>query len=100
MTEAEKKISLLDVEKVAGLARLGLTPEEKAKLGGQLNDILVYMEKLDELETSGIEPLAHILPLQNVLREDRVREGLSQEQALRNAPEKKDGLFKVPLVLE
>ena len=100
MTEKQKKISLSDVEKVAGLARLGLTMEEKAKLGGELNDILVYMDKLDELDTSEVKPLAHILPLQNVLREDKVREGLSQEQALLNAPEKKDGLFKVPLVIE
>lgn len=96
----EKKITISDVEKVAGLARLGLSPEEKEKLGEQLNDILVYMEKLDELDTSDIKPLAHILPLKNVLREDKVREELAQEEALKNAPEKKDGFFKVPRVIE
>lgn len=96
----EKKITLSDVEKVAGLARLGISSEEKEKLGEELNDILVYMEKLDELDTTDIKPMAHILPLQNVLREDTVREGLSQKEALKNGPEKKVGLFKVPPVIE
>jgi aspartyl-tRNA(Asn)/glutamyl-tRNA(Gln) amidotransferase subunit C len=96
----QKKITNLDIEKVAGLARLGLTSEEKAKIGGQLNDILVYMEKLDELETAEVEPLAHILPLRNVLREDEIRVGLDQDLAMLNAPEKKDGFFKVPPVIE
>lgn len=95
-----KKITLDDVEKVAGLARLGLTPAEKKKLEGQLNDILVYMEKLDELETSDVKPLAHILPIKNVLRQDKVRDGLSQAEALADAPEKKDGFFQVPPVIE
>ena len=96
----EKKITISDVEKVAGLARLGLSSDEKERLGDQLNDILVYIDKLDELDTSDVKPLAHILPLKNVLREDRVREGLTQSEALKNAPEEKDGLFKVPLVIE
>jgi len=96
----EKKITISDVEKVARLARLGLSSDEKERLGDQLNDILVYIDKLDELDTTDIEPLAHILPLKNVLREDRVREGLTQSEALKNAPEEKDGLFKVPLVIE
>ena len=96
----EKKITLSDVEKVARLARLGLSSDEKEKLGDQLNDILVYMDKLDELDTTDIEPLAHILSLKNVLREDRVREGLTHSEALKNAPEEKDGLFKVPPVIE
>ena len=96
----EKKITLADVEKVAGLARLGLSSAEKDKFGEDLNDILVYMEKLDELETSDVKPLAHILPLKNVLREDEVREGLTQEEALANGPEEKDGFFKVPPVIE
>jgi len=100
MTENLKKITLSDVEKVARLARLGLSSDEKEKLGDQLNDILVYMDKLDELDTTDIEPLAHILSLKNVLREDRVCEGLTQSEAMKNAPEEKDGLFKVPPVIE
>ena len=100
MTENLKKITLSDVEKVAGLARLGLSSDEKERLGDQLNDILVYMDKLDELDTTDIEPLAHILSLKNVLREDRVREGLTQSEALKNAPDEKDGLLNVPPVIE
>jgi len=88
------------VEKVASLARLGLSSGEKEKLGDNLNDILVYMDKLDELDTSDVQPLAHILPLKNVLRDDEAREGLTQEEALANGPEKKDGFFKVPPVIE
>lgn len=100
MTENQKKITISDIEKVAGLARLGLSSHEKEKIGGQLNDILVYMEKLDELDTSNIEALAHILPLQNVLRDDKIWEGLAQSEALKNVPEKKGGYFKVPPVIE
>ena len=96
----EKKITLSDVEKVARLARLGISPKDKKNFERQLNNILLYMEKLDELDTRDCEPLAHVLPLKNVLREDRVREGLGQDEALKNAPEKKDGFFIVPPVIE
>lgn len=96
----KKKIVPSDIEAVARLARLGLSNEEKEKFGRQLNEVLLYMEKLDELPLEGVEPLAHILPLQNVLREDVVRSGLRQDQTLAFAPEKKDGFFKVPPVLE
>lgn len=96
----EKKITLSDVEKVARLARLGISPKDKENFQRQLNNILLYMEKLDELDTGDCEPLAHVLSLKNVLREDRVREGLGQDEALKNAPEKKDGFFIVPPVIE
>lgn len=96
----ERKISLAEVERVAGLARLELSREEKKKFARQLNEILLYMEKLDELDTDKAEPLTQVLPLGNVLRKDEPRSGLSQEEALKNAPEKKDGLFKVPPVIE
>ncbi|MDP8214872.1 MAG: Asp-tRNA(Asn)/Glu-tRNA(Gln) amidotransferase subunit GatC [Candidatus Euphemobacter frigidus] len=96
----EKKITLSDVEKVARLARLGISPKDKENFERQLNNILLYMEKLDELDTGDCEPLAHVLPLKNVLREDRVREGLGQDEALKNAPEKKDGFFIVPPVIK
>ena len=95
----EKKIALPDVEQVAGLARLGLSSGDKEKLVSQLNDILVYMEKLDELDTSEIKPLAHILPLENVLRDDEERAGLEREVALKNAPEERNGFFIVPPVI-
>ena len=96
----EKKITISDVEQVARLARLGLSPEDKKKFERQRNDMLIYMEKLDQLDTDDIEPLANILPLKNVLREDRVRDGLEQAEALKNVPEKKDGFFKVPPVIK
>ncbi len=96
----ERKITVSDVEKVAALARLGLSAEDRNMFVRQLNDILLYMEKLGELDTRAIEPLAHVLPLRNVVREDVVRGGLDQEEALRSAPEKKDGFFKVPPVIE
>ena len=97
---AKKKIAPSDIEQVARLARLGLSAEEKEKFGRQLNDVLLYMEKLEELPLEGVEPLAHILPLKNVLRDDSVRPGLDQKQALASAPEQKDGFFKVPPVIE
>ncbi|MFH1037444.1 MAG: Asp-tRNA(Asn)/Glu-tRNA(Gln) amidotransferase subunit GatC [PVC group bacterium] len=96
----DRKITITDVEKVAALARLGLSPEDKEKFVRQLNDVLLYMEKLNELDTGGVEPLSHVLPLVNVLREDAVREGIDQADALRCAPEKKDGFFIVPPVIE
>lgn len=96
----KKKITLSDVEDVARLARLGLDPDEKEKFSRQLNEILLYMEKLSQLDTGKVEPLAHLLPLKNVLREDEVRPGLKQEEVLKNAPAKKDGFFKVPPIIE
>ncbi len=96
----KKKIDPAEIESVARLARLGLSEAEKEEFGRQLNEVLLYMEKLEELPTEGVEPLAHILPLENVLREDTPRPGLDQDQALAAAPEKKDGFFKVPPVIE
>jgi aspartyl-tRNA(Asn)/glutamyl-tRNA(Gln) amidotransferase subunit C len=94
------KITKSDVEKAAQLARLGLSPKEIEKLRGDLNNILAYMEKLNELDTDGVEPLSHIMPLKNVLREDEVCDSLIHSEALENAPAKKDGFFTVPPVIE
>lgn len=88
------------VEHVANLARLELSGEEKEQFASQLSAILKYAEKLDELDTEGIEPTSHVLPVTNVMREDAVRESVSNETALRNAPDDEDGQFKVPAVLE
>ena len=95
-----KKITSADVEHIARLARLGLTKGDKDKFRRQLDEILNYMEKLDELEMEGVEPLTHVLPLTNVLRRDEARPGLERESVLRNAPERKEGYFKVPPVIE
>jgi len=93
-------ITVKDVEHVANLARLELTEAEKEQMTGQLNAILEYADKLNELDTSGIEPTSHVLPLYNVMREDEARPSLPAEKALLNAPEEEDGHFKVPAVLE
>ncbi|MNJ38522.1 Aspartyl/glutamyl-tRNA(Asn/Gln) amidotransferase subunit C [compost metagenome] len=93
-------IQVKDVEYVAKLARLNLTDDEREKFTKQLGAILQYADKLNELNTDDIEPTTHVLPLINVMREDVVKESLSQEKVFRNAPEEEDGQFKVPAVLE
>ena len=90
----------IDVKYVAHLARLALTPEEEKQLGAQLGSILGYIEKLRELDVSGVEPTAHAVPMVNVTRADEIRESLSHEDALRNAPRQANGLFIVPKVVE
>lgn len=89
-----------DVKYVAHLARLGLSPAEEEKLGGQLKNILHYIEKLKELDVAGVEPTAHAVPMVNVFRADEIRPGLSNEEALRNAPAQANGLFLVPKIVE
>jgi len=93
-------ITIKEVEHVANLARLELSKAEKEQFAGQLNAILKYAEKLNELDTDGIEPTSHVLPLANVMREDTVKPSWPIEKVLLNAPEEEDGQFKVPAVLE
>lgn len=93
-------ITIKEVEHVANLARLELSADEKEQFAGQLNAILKYAEKLNQLDTDGIEPTSHVLPLSNVMREDTVKPSWPIEKVLRNAPEEEDGHFKVPAVLE
>ena len=89
-----------DIRYVANLARIALSPDEEAKLGVQLGDILGYMKKLKELDVAGVEPMAHAVPLANVLRADEVRPSIPQEAALANAPKQANGLFIVPKIVE
>lgn len=89
-----------DVRYVAHLARLELTPEEEIKLGGQLDAILDYFAKLQELDVGQLEPMAHAVPLANVTRPDEVRSSLSHADAMRNAPAQASGLFVVPKIVE
>lgn len=93
-------ISKEQVEKVATLARLKLTDKERDQFTIQLNDILQFAEKLNELDTDQIEPTSHVLPMTNVMREDEVKPSLPRDQALSNAPDKQDGMFRVPTVFE
>jgi aspartyl-tRNA(Asn)/glutamyl-tRNA(Gln) amidotransferase subunit C len=89
-----------DVKYVAHLARLSLTEEEEQKFGAQLGQVLGYIEKLKEVDVSQVEPTAHAVPLVNVTRPDEVRPSISNEDALRNAPAKANGLFVVPKIVE
>ena len=93
-------ISEVQVEHVAQLARLALSNEEKQRLTEQLNAILTYMEQLGEVPTEGVEPTAHVLDLVNVLRDDTVRQTLSADAALANAPETAQHFFVVPRIVE
>ncbi len=90
----------IDVKYVAHLARLSLSPEEEQMIGAQLGSILGYIEKLKEVDVTGVEPTAHAFPLVNVARPDEVRPSLSNEEALRNAPARANGLFIVPKIVE
>ena len=90
----------LNVKYVAHLARLALTPEEEKQIGAQLGNILGHIEKLREVDVSGVEPTAHAVPMVNVMRLDETRPSLSHEDALRNAPKKSGGLFIVPKIVE
>ena len=88
------------VRRVAELARLDLAPGEEELLTGQLNAILAYMDQLGEVDTAGVEPTSHVLPLTNVMRDDVVHGCLSTAEALANAPAADQGHFAVPKILE
>lgn len=90
----------IDVNYVAHLARLNLTAEESVQLGAQLGQILAYVEKLQELDVGGVEPMAHAVPLANVTRSDEIKLSLTAEEALGNAPAQANGLFLVPKIVE
>lgn len=93
-------VTIKDVEHIAKLARLEFSETEKEMLTHQLNTILAYVEQLNKIDTSNIEPLSHVIDLENVLRKDEVREGLSTEEALKNAPSRTEQFFKVPKVIK
>ena len=93
-------MSDFDVRYVANLARIALSPGEEEQLSAQLGHILSYIEKLKELDVSNVEPTAHAVPMINVFRADEIRPSLSNEEALRNAPSKANGLFLVPKIVD
>ena len=93
-------ITVAEVEHVARLARLELTPEEKELFAGQMGAILGYVEKLKELNTDGIVPTSHAVPMENAFREDAVQPSIGTEKALANAPERSGTFFAVPKVIE
>jgi len=94
-----EKITIEQVRGVAKLARLSIPPERLPKLAGQLESILEYIAKIQSVDVSGVEPMAHALPIKNVFREDIVEPSLTIEQVLSNAPDAEPPFFKVPKVI-
>jgi aspartyl-tRNA(Asn)/glutamyl-tRNA(Gln) amidotransferase subunit C len=93
------EISLDQVRHVAKLARLALREDQLVKIAPQLGAILQYIEQINKIDKSGVEPMAHALPLHNVLREDVVEPSLPLEKVLKNAPETDGRFFKVPKII-
>ncbi len=94
------KISQKDVEHVARLARLTLEPEDLKVMTEQMDAILGYVDKLNELDTKDIEPMAHAVPMSNAFREDNISPAIGIERALQNSPASGENCFKVPKVIE
>jgi len=95
----EPKISLEQVRHVAKLSRLQLSQEQIQKFAGQLESILEYVAKISQVDVSGVEPMAHALPVHNVFREDVAQPALPLEEVLKNAPETDGPFFKVPKII-
>jgi aspartyl-tRNA(Asn)/glutamyl-tRNA(Gln) amidotransferase subunit C len=95
-----ERISKEEVRKVAKLARLEPSEAEVEEFTRQLGAILEYVEKMNELNTEGVEPLAHCLPVSNVFRDDEVKESLGTEKTLANAPQREGEFFRVPKILD
>ena len=93
-------ITKKNVEYVANLSRLELNDSDMDDFAPDLQEILSYIDKLNELDTSNVEPTAHVLPMKNVKREDEIKSSLSNESALKSAPETTEGFFLVPKVIE
>lgn len=93
-------VSIEQVRYIASLARLRFTDEEERRLAEQMNDILKYIEKLDELDTTGVQPMSHVLDLNNVFRPDVTESRISREEALKNAPDADDAYIRAPKVIE
>ena len=96
----ERMVTIKDVEHIAELAKLKFTASEKEKLQGELNKVLEYIDKLNELDLTNVDPLENINESENVFREDEVKVCLTKEEALKNAPAKTENFFKVPKVLD
>ena len=94
------KITAAEVEHVARLARLALEQKEIDALTGQMDELLGYVEKLNELDTDAIVPTAHAVPMENAFRTDEVKPSIGLEKALQNAPQAAEGCFVVPKVIE
>ncbi len=94
------KITTELIDHISQLSRLRLPEEEKAKMAGDLEGILAYMDTLNTLDTADVEPLSHVFPVKNVLREDEVRPSMDRGALLKNAPAADDEAFLVPKTVE
>jgi aspartyl-tRNA(Asn)/glutamyl-tRNA(Gln) amidotransferase subunit C len=94
------KISKADVLYVADLARLELDEASLERFAGQIDEILAYVDKLNEVDTTGVKPTSHAISLTNAFREDEERASIQPERALANAPEQEDGCFVVPKIID
>jgi len=94
------KLSTSEVEYVAKLARLEITEAEKQKFTAQLNDILLYIDQLNELDTTGVAPMSHAIAVTNAFRDDKVADSLGTQEALANAPDARGEFFRVPKIIE
>ncbi|MDA8431604.1 MAG: Asp-tRNA(Asn)/Glu-tRNA(Gln) amidotransferase subunit GatC, partial [Nitrospiraceae bacterium] len=90
----------ISIDHIASLARLSVSEEEKSLFGAQLESILSYMDKLNELDTSAVDPTSHVLEISNVTREDVTAQSLDREDALANAPDKTEKFYRVPKIIE
>ena len=93
-------VSVDEVQRIASLARLRFSEDEEKELAGQMSHILDYMEKLNELDTSGVPAMSHVLDMKNVFRDDEVSSRISQDEALKNAPDADGTYFRVPKVID
>lgn len=94
------KVTMETIEYVSKLARLNLSEKEKEKLTLEMANIISYVDKLNELDTSDVPPMSHIIPIKNVFREDRVEKSYDRDKILVNAPSQEKGCFKVPKIVE
>jgi aspartyl-tRNA(Asn)/glutamyl-tRNA(Gln) amidotransferase subunit C len=92
-------ISSKDVEHISWLASIKINDDEKEKFVEQFNSILEYFHQLDEVDTDGVEPTYRVVDLANVFREDSISKSLTQEEALKNAPQRENGYFKSPRIV-
>ncbi|MBI4679677.1 MAG: Asp-tRNA(Asn)/Glu-tRNA(Gln) amidotransferase subunit GatC [Nitrospirae bacterium] len=90
----------MKIDHIAMLARLDLTNEEKEIFSKQLSRIIEYINKLNELDTTSIKPTAHILPIKNIFRDDKLKPSLLKDKALQNAPGRTDDFYRVPKIIE
>lgn len=95
-----QRLTLEQIAHVARLARLELSEQEMRQMEKHLNNLMAQFERLQELDTTGVEPTAHSFPVYNVFREDVVQPSLPQEEILANAPDQRDGCFTVPIIVE